>query len=154
MNKDIDYIKKARYYLLDGIKDLSADQLNQIPEGFNNNILWNLAHMVAAQQGICYLRAGAQLVIEQEYYNNYKPGTKPQQYIDKDEIQKLKDLMISTLDRLAADQQTNVFANYNTWSTRYGADLTNVDDAIAFLLFHDGLHAGVTLAISKLVKIR
>ncbi len=48
MNKDIDYIKKARYYLLDGIKDLSADQLNQIPEGFNNNILWNLAHMVAA----------------------------------------------------------------------------------------------------------
>ena len=32
--------KIFHYYL----KQFTLDQLNTIPEGFNNNILWNIAH--------------------------------------------------------------------------------------------------------------
>ncbi len=72
MNKNIDYIKKGRNYLFDAIQNISVAQLNEIPVSFNNNIIWNLAHMMAAQQGVCYLRAGAQLVVEEKYFNDYK----------------------------------------------------------------------------------
>ena len=58
MTKAIEIIKLPRVHLLDVVKDLSIEQLNHIPDGFNNNIIWNLAHIVATQQNICYKRAG------------------------------------------------------------------------------------------------
>ena len=39
--------RKACKKILDS---LSIDQINQIPTGFNNNILWNCAHILAVQQ--------------------------------------------------------------------------------------------------------
>ncbi len=151
MNKTINDIKSARLFLLNIISDLSVDQLNKIPAGFNNNIIWNLAHMIAAQQGVCYMRAGKPIVVEEKYFAEYKPGTKPEQQVDKAEVQKIKDLLFTTLDHLAADYETNMFENYKTWTTRYGAELASINDAISFLLYHEGLHSGVILAIKKLV---
>ncbi|HWD90430.1 MAG TPA: DinB family protein [Mucilaginibacter sp.] len=42
MNPQIDTLKKVRAVLLEGIKDLTTEQLNKIPQGYNNNIIWNL----------------------------------------------------------------------------------------------------------------
>ena len=52
MNDQIETIRKTRSFLLDYIKELNIEQLNKIPAGFNNNIAWNLGHLVAAQQGV------------------------------------------------------------------------------------------------------
>lgn len=131
--------------------DLSVEQLNDIPTGFNNNIIWNLAHLIAAQQGVCYLRSGAAIIVEEKYYTDYKPGTKPEKFIGAEEVQKIKNLMLSTLDRIATDHVANVFNNYKAWTTRYGGELASVDDAIMFLLYHEGLHTGVVMALRKLV---
>ena len=152
MNKNIDNIKKTRLFLLNAINDLSADQLNKIPAGFNNNIIWNLGHMIAAQQSICYIRAGVLPVVEKKYITEYKPGTKPEQHVDAAEIQKIKDLMLSTLDRLATDRETNVFCNYTTWTIHYGAKLASIDEAIVFLPYHEGLHSGIIITLKKLVS--
>lgn len=152
MNKQIDTIKKVRLFLLDGIKDLSADQLNEIPPAFNNNIAWNLGHLIAAQQGVCYLRAGIKPAVDEKYIAPYKSGTKPEQYIDDNELSTIKDLMLSSLDQLQEDYQKNIFSNYTPWSTRYGVELVNIEDAIQFLAFHEGLHSAHIMALKRLVK--
>jgi len=36
------------------ITPFSLEQLNKIPEGFNNNLIWNIAHCVVTQQLLCY----------------------------------------------------------------------------------------------------
>ena len=152
MNKEIDNLKKTRSYLLKAIEELSVDELNEIPAGFNNNIIWNLGHMVAAQQGICYIRGGAQLNVEEKYWLNYKPGSKPEKFIDAEEVRAVKDLMITTLDRLTNDYGTDLFKNYTAWATRYGTELGSIDDAIRFLPYHEGLHGGTIMAMIKLVR--
>ena len=38
----------------------TPEQLALIPEGFHNNILWNIAHCVVTQQLLCYKLAGVQ----------------------------------------------------------------------------------------------
>jgi hypothetical protein len=58
MKKHLGWIKKTRTSLLNMISGLSLEQINKVPEGFNNNIIWNLGHLVSAQQGICYSRSG------------------------------------------------------------------------------------------------
>ena len=50
MNKAIERLKNPRMMLIKMLNELSTEQLNKVPAGFNNNIIWNAAHMVAAQQ--------------------------------------------------------------------------------------------------------
>lgn len=152
MNKQIDRIKSIRLYLLDLVKDLSVEQLNEIPAGFNNNIIWHLGHLTAAQQGLCYLRAGLKPVVEEKYLVLYRPGTKPEQLVAAEEVDMIKDLLISPLEQFDQDLSGNLFANYPAWTTRYGVELTSIQDVLDFLLFHEGLHSGHITAMKKLVK--
>jgi hypothetical protein len=151
MNEKIERLKKIRLYLSDILKDLTIEQLNKIPTGVNNNIAWHLGHMLVSQQGICYLRAGLPTFIDEQLYLRYKPGTKPEAFIDNAEIDNVKNLMIAALDQLENDYQDNLFTNYNRWTTRYGVELRNIDDAIDFLLYHEGLHTDYIMVQKRLV---
>jgi uncharacterized damage-inducible protein DinB len=147
----VDRIRKTRNYLLDIIKDVPVEQMNAIPEGFSNNMIWHLGHMVAAQQGICYLRAGLPAAVADKYIQLYKPGTKPEQPVDQAEVAAIKQLMFSTLDQLENDLKDNRIINYPSWTTRYGVEISSIDDALDFLLFHEGLHAGYITYMKRLV---
>jgi len=133
------------------VKDLSTEQLNKIPEGFGNNIIWNLAHLIAAQQSICYLRAGLKAPLGEDFVNSYKPGTKPEKFLDSAEIETIKQLFFNTLDQLEADYNNSIFTGYTTVTTRYGVALNNIDDGINFLPFHEGYHMGVIMGLKRLV---
>ena len=146
MTKTIEIIKKPRLALLELIKDLTIEQLNIVPPGFNNNIIWNLGHLVAAQQGICYRRAVTDMIVSEDYYNTYGPGSKPERFISEAELEEIKEYFTSTLDRFVVDYNNNVFANYVAWTTRYGVELNNIEDAFKFLPFHEGLHFGYIMA--------
>jgi len=151
MNQALQTITKPRIKVLEIIAPLTIEQLNHIPAGFRNNIIWNLGHMVAAQQGICYKRAGLDTIVDEEFFETYKPGTKPERFFDSAEMDKIKQLFSSTVLQLEQDLQTDMFANYPTWTTRYGVDLSSVNEAVAFLPFHEGLHIGTVVAMSKIV---
>ena len=153
MSQQIEILRKPRLTIIAKIEALSLEQLNTIPAGFNNNIIWNLGHIIAAQCGVCYKRAGLDLPIDEIFFETYKPGTKPERLYTADDLSLIKELLISTRDRLEADLQTSIFGNYPTWTTRYGADLHNADEAVAFLPFHDGLHIGTIVALEKLVGL-
>lgn len=94
MNKQIERVKKIRIFLLDVIKDLTPDQLNEIPAGFNNNIIWNLGHLVAAQQGISYARSGQPVFVPAKYMASYKTGTRPEHFVDAEEVEQIKLLLL------------------------------------------------------------
>lgn len=146
----IEKIGNVRRFLLNQISDLSPEQLNEIPKGFNNNVIWNLAHLVVAQQSLCYLRAGQSVVIDERYMPLYKPGTKPEGLVDAYEIEKIKDMMLTTLDTLKVDYANGVFDNYPVSSIRYG-EMASIDDALQYVLFHEGIHFGYIMALKKLL---
>ena len=133
------------------IKDLDIDQLNKIPPGFNNNIIWNIAHLIAGQQGVCYIRAGLKTWVEEDFFNAYKPGTKPLSRMDEEQVEKIKELFFSTLDILEQDYQKALWNSYPAWTTRYGLEVISIDDAMDFLLVHEGLHLGYVMALKKVV---
>ena len=147
----IETILRPRLMVLNILKDFTPEQLNAIPNGFNNNIIWNLGHMVAAQQGICYKRAALPTFITEEFFNAYKSESKPEGFSSEEQIDKIKTLLLSSLDQFEKDYEANIFTNYPTWATRYGVEIRNIDDAIAFLPFHEGLHIGYIMAMRKLV---
>ncbi|HEX3387090.1 MAG TPA: DinB family protein [Mucilaginibacter sp.] len=151
MNPQIDILKKVRAFLLEGIKDLTTEQLNKIPQGYNNNIIWNLGHLVAAQQGMCYKRANLTPHISDEFWEQFRSGSKPNGYLSAEEINKIKNIFLHTMDELDADYSKEIFGNYTAWTTRYAVEVTSIDDALKFLPFHEGLHSGVIGTMRKLV---
>ena len=151
MNKTIEVFRQPRIKILDEIAALNLDQLNRIPAGFNNNIIWNLGHMIAAQQGVCYARAGLAKVINDDFFMSFKPDSKPERFYEAADVDNIKSLLFSTLDQLAADLEKGIFGNYKSFTTRYGVEISNIDDAVRFLPFHDGLHSGYIMSIRKLV---
>ena len=151
MTKAIDNLLQVRQVVFNAVKDLSAEALNKVPAGFNNNVVWNLGHLVTAQQGICYLRSGVNPRVEEKYLAPYRPGTKPEGTADNVEIKRIKDALFSSLDMLKPDVESNLFVNYTPWITRYGVHINSIDDALSFLLFHEGLHFGYILSLKKFV---
>jgi hypothetical protein len=97
------------------------------------------------------MRAGLDIVVDDKYFTPYRPGTKPGDFIDSAEVENIKQLMLTSIDKLEKDYNNNIISNYTSWGTRYGVELATIEDAIAFLPFHDGLHSGVITALKKLV---
>ena len=153
MIKQIEIIRKTRAFLLKNLEDLTTEQYNKIPDGFNNNIIWNLGHMVAAQQGVCYIRAGLASRVGEDIIALFKSGTKPERSFSEAEIENIKTLLSSTLDQLEEDYNNGIFSGYTAWSTRYDVELAGIGDAINFLPFHEGLHSGCIGALKRLVKL-
>ena len=147
----VDSIKKTRIFLLDLIKDLSPSQLNKIPTGFNNNIIWNLGHLLASLQGICYGRAGLKLAVDEKYIQPFKSGTKPGEQLDAIEVATIKQLLLSSVDQLNTDLQNNLFTTYNTWTTRGGIELASIGAALQFSMYHEGVHSGYIMAMKRTV---
>ena len=152
MNNQIEILRKTRNYVLTFIEDLSIEQLNEIPAGFNNNIIWNVGHIIAAQQGVAYFRAGLPMHIDKEFFLAFKPDSKPEQFINTEKVDEIKQLLVSTMDQFEIDYQNNTFGHYKTWTTRYGVEISNIHEALNFLPYHEGLHLGYIMALKRLVK--
>lgn len=151
MTRAIEILQNPRKLILDTINDLSIDQLNKIPDGFNNNIIWNLGHMIASQQGLCYKRSGLETRVSNDFFASYVSGSKPTRFIGNAEYEEIKQLLFSTLEDLQSDYAAHKFDNYEAMNTRYNVPVSNIDEAIGFLPFHDGLHIGYIMSLRKLV---
>ncbi len=152
MKHEIEYVKQSRLYFLSLIEGLTARQLNEIPAGFNNNIIWNLGHLLASQQSICYVRSGNSMVIDEKYLAAYKPETKPSPFVAETEIEEMKKLFLTAIQQFEKDYENGLFSNYTAFSTRYGINVNNIDEAISFLQFHEGLHVGYIMAMKHAVS--
>ncbi|MEO8147957.1 MAG: DinB family protein [Bacteroidia bacterium] len=154
MNKNLESIKKYREFILKQISSLTPEQLNEIPTGFNNNIIWNLGHIVSATQAICYKRAALAVTVDDKYFTPFLTNTKPDKFISSEEIEVIKELLITTIDALQNDFENKIFGNYTKSENVervYGIALNNIDDAIDFLLYHDGVHSGYIFGLKHLV---
>lgn len=154
MDKRIDKIKKMRQFVLEQIAGLTEEQLNKIPVGYKNNIIWNLTHLMATQQGVCYLRAAQPVIIPEKYFAPFLIYTKPERTIEGNEIEDIKRLFLITIDDLYADYNKKIFNNYTASPNVlkvYGIELSSVEDGLEFLLYHEGYHTSSILYLKKLV---
>lgn len=151
MRTQIEIIRKTRTFLLDLIKDISDDQLNKIPSGYKNNIIWNMGHLIASQQGLCYVRSNLPIVVDEGYMKLFKPETKPEGIISSDAIDTIKKLLLPTIDRLESDYKQHMFTSFKPFKNRYGVELQTIEDCINFVVCHEGIHLGYILALRRLV---
>lgn len=148
----LNVIRQTRENFIRLIEESTAEELNAIPAGFNNNMIWNFGHIVASQQGLCYQAAGLEPLIDKQYILPYRKGTKPEKFIGAEEINTIKESMRSTIDQLAEDLSSDKFTSYNAFTNAYGVTITSTAEAVQFFAVHDSYHYGIASAIKKVIN--
>lgn len=153
MEKTFKYIIQARKAFITLIDSLNIQELNHIPDGFNNNIIWNFGHIVVATQGLCYLRTGVQPNYIVKYGAAYTKGTKPAYPVTQEEVDNLKVLAIQTVEQIEKDYYAGVFTEITPFATdTYKEIMPTIEDVITTTIGHDNLHFGYALAQRRIIK--
>lgn len=145
----IDISRKNRKLFEDFIDGFSLDKLNKVPAGFNNNIIWNIAHCIVTQQLLVYKLSGLEGVLSDELIAKFRKGTKTECDLSQKEVNEIKSLLFLPLDKTEEDYVKGVFKNYNEYQVSTGSVLATVEHALVFNNFHEGIHLGYILALKK-----
>ena len=149
MDFTFDIALKTRIIFYNILETLTLDQLNVKPKGFNNTIFWNIKHVVITQQLIIYRLSELPVLVTETEIETYKKGTIPQGKATIEDIELLKYQLFSTLEQTKEDYQKGLFKKFTEYTVSTKSILTNIDEALAFNNFHEGIHLGYILAMKK-----
>jgi len=146
-------LTQTRRNYLAVLEELSINELNTIPINFNNNIIWNIAHIVATMDILFYKLNGLEIHLDSEFIDTYRKGTTPQTRVNAFMVEDLKRNLLSQLDWIKKDLDAGVFPSMiaKPYTTSYNFELKTVEDVFNFNQTHEALHMGLVMSLRKFI---
>jgi len=153
MNEVFDFIINSRKAFIKLIDDLTIEELNKIPDGYNNNIIWNFGHIVVSTQTLCYVRTGVlQDTASVKFNEYYKKDTKPSYTVTEEEVAELKAIALESIEKIKDDYAKGKFSSITPFTTAtYGVQMNSIEEILITTIGHDNVHQGYAWALKKLV---
>jgi hypothetical protein len=151
---ELDMMATLRSWTADSLKDLSDAQLVKIPDGFNNNILWNAGHLLYYQCEFTYTFSGqpTPLPTPEKYKGWFAEGTSPKGWTEKPDTKFVVELFKSISDTILRDAKAGKFEGFKALSPFEGVTLNTFAESVGFHNIHEGMHYGAIGALKKFVK--
>jgi hypothetical protein len=151
MHQVFEITRLSRKIIAEYLEHYTLEQLNKVPEGFNNNLIWNIGHIVVVQQMLVYNLSGLPMMVSQEMVDKYKRGSKPEHHVSQAEVDEIRSLLFETINQTKADLNSKIFKTYTEFTTLSGFTMRNVEDALAFNYYHEAMHIGMMMSIRKFI---
>ncbi len=151
MTATFDINQSSRDVLLDFLENHTLEQLNIVPAGFSNNLIWNIAHIIVVQQLLVYNLSGLPMMVSNDMISKYRRGTEPEQSVTRAEVEEIKWLLFSTLEKARKDFADNIFQEYDEFVSMSGFNITNAKAAMEFNNYHEAVHTGIMMQIKKFI---
>ena len=151
MNEIFEFIINSRKAFIQLVDGLTIEQLNKIPESYNNNIIWNFGHIVVSTQTLCYVRTGILADANSVKFNEYyKKDTRPGYSVTEQEVTELKALALESIEKIKENYANGVFADITPFSTStYGVEMKSIEEVLITTIGHDNVHFGYALGLKK-----
>ena len=133
------------------LKSVGLDRANRVPEGFNNNLLWNAGHVIATQEQLVYGLSGKRMPSGTDFINIYRRGTRPEGPATSEGYEFILKELLEGNVRLREIGADTDWSEYKVFETMIGITLHDVQEALIFNNQHEMLHLGTMLALRKLV---
>lgn len=150
----VSLLQQTRPLFLRLVEGLSHDDLLTVPEGFSNNILWNLGHVVVTQQLLHYGLSGLPLNVPDELVAQCRKGTSPADWDTPPDLAEIQHLLMELPRQLEVDLEAGRFTTFRPYMTSVGVELADLETALAFNQYHEGLHTGSILALRRGVSVQ
>ncbi|MBR8658086.1 MULTISPECIES: DinB family protein [Bacillales] len=134
------------------LKDLPTEQADIVPEGFSNNIRWNLGHILTVQESCMY---GLEFThLPASYKTLFGPGTKPADWQGEvpslstlaEQLEEQKERIKRTFRERLNQELPQPFVLRNT-------QMTTLGEMFVFSLFHEGMHISTINTLKKALAI-
>jgi hypothetical protein len=151
MHQVFEITRLSRKIVAEYLEHYTLEQLNKIPEGFHNNLIWNIGHIIVVQQMLVYNLSGLPMKVSQEMVEKYKKGSKPEGNVSLTEMDEIRSLLFETINQTKVDFNSKIFKTYTEFTTLSGFTIRNVEDALAFNYYHEAIHIGMMMSIRKFI---
>ena len=152
MNYEFELLAQGRKNILGVLKPFSVEQLNTIPAGFKNNLIWHLGHVIVSHQILCYKFSGLSPAIPAHLIDLYKRGTVPVGNVEADHVEDLRKLALETITKFKVDYESGIFEEYQGYQSLYGVKINSIEHAVKFNMVHEGLHLGYAMTMRRLLN--
>jgi hypothetical protein len=140
MQHQIDYVFGVRQTILRGTRNFDNKQLNEIPRGFQNNLIWHMAHVAVSIQDFFYSPLGLEMNVDPEIYFDFRIGTTPKKIVSDEKIALIKQLVVKSVSDLEDAFKNGLFTNF-----------PQLDEVVNHFVFHEGMHLAYILSIRRLL---
>lgn len=131
---------------------MTPEQVNRIPQGFNNNIIWNCAHVISVQQSLAYYLFGLPMRMEKDFVKKFTANTKPEEIYTDEFIVFTGQKLLETSVWMQEDIGENHPVMKTPFNTAIKVELNKMDETLSFINYHEGLHLGVITSLIKKVS--
>ena len=129
----------------------SLEQLNTIPVGMSNNLIWNIGHVIVSQQKLMYALSGLPMHIPDSLFEKYQNGSRPDGKTTQAEVDEIKKLLSEMVEKTKSDFEAGVFKEFHPYQTKTGFHLRTLKEAMEFNNYHEGIHLGIMMSIKKYI---
>ncbi len=146
-----DQLKIIRNNTINAVKELSQNQAVEVPEGFNNSILWNLGHIYLVQERFAFGFAQDPMELPDGFTDLFAGGTKPSDW-------KVQPPTLSELIQLLEDQTSRISEKLNNrlaeaisnpLTLSSGLTLKTIGEFLTFSMYHEGMHVQTIKMLKK-----
>lgn len=135
------------------LEGLSHEELLTIPDGRDDNILWNVGHLLCSLSRLTYVFSGYPLPIPEHYLKLFGKGTDAVSWIETPDPDEVLALFLGMPDRIEADYRAGKFTEYKPLALGGGHTVESVEEAVAFHCFHEGLHIGMVISLKRMLGL-
>ncbi len=141
----------TRHHMLRELEGLSHADLLAIPEGRDDNILWNAGHLLCSLSRLTYVFSGFPLPIPEGYLALFGKGTSARNWTEAPDPAEVLENFNAMPARIEADYIAAKFKEYKPLQITPADTIDSVEEAVAFHCFHEGLHIGMIITLKELL---
>jgi hypothetical protein len=136
-----------RKELLKVIAQLNIDQLNLVPSGNSNNIVWNLGHLLIVSENLLYKHSPLERPAHEFDLSQFARNTRPEQFVSKDDVLLIKKDLLETADNFMEIHNSSRLKEIDIEIEKIISE-----DELRFILFHENIHYQTIMKFMYLVS--
>ncbi|MBY6037670.1 DinB family protein [Fictibacillus nanhaiensis] len=139
----------SRSFFMKHVESMDAEMADIQPEGFKNNILWNIGHVLTTAEYFMFGYPQKSASIPMNYLELFNKGTSPADW--KSEVPTLAELTSQLKDQLNRVKEIPE-ERLQEKLERPFFDFTTYGELVNFAAFHETYHLGQMHAMKKVIE--
>lgn len=133
------------------VTGMSEEETRTVPRGFNNNILWNLGHILLVHEKFSFALTNEKMELPKHLAELFSPGTKPENWgTQVPSLDEIFLLLSKQIDRIEQTLEHRLEEDLEKpFVTSAGLELSTVKECLSFCLYHEGMHFATIKAIKQ-----
>lgn len=147
-------LKVIRSCTINAVKELSESQADLVPEGFNNNIRWNLGHVYLLQERFAFGGSQEPMIVPDGFADLFGVDSKPSEWevqpptlpeliqLLEDQTRRIEEKLNICLNEVVAKQPLTLSS---------GLTLNTIGESLAFSMYHEGMHVQTIRMLKRFI---